>query len=263
MTDTRRTSTLVRDENVTIETYIDGEGPTFVILPSYGRDSGADYDPFVAHLVQAGWKVLRPQPRGIADSMGPMTAVSLHDLADDVALCIRRLGKGPAVVLGHAFGHAVARVTATDHPELVKAVVLAASQAAHVAEDIAKTPFIAGDTSAPEADRLAALRKAFFAPGHDARIWLDGWYPATLRMQHGAAQTIALSDYWICGDVRVLEIIGAYDPFKPKRYWDELRSQFGERVTTVIIQEASHALFPEQPDAIADAVLPWAARYAQ
>jgi pimeloyl-ACP methyl ester carboxylesterase len=34
-------------------------------------------------------------------------------------------------------------------------------------------------------------------------------------------------------------------------------------VTTVIIQEASHALFPEQPDAIADAVLPWAARYAQ
>lgn len=66
MTDTRRTSTLVRDGNVTIETYIDGEGPTFVTLPSYGRDSGADYDPFVAHLVQAGWKVLRPQPRGIA-----------------------------------------------------------------------------------------------------------------------------------------------------------------------------------------------------
>jgi hypothetical protein len=71
-------------------------------------------------------------------------------------------------------------------------------------------------------------------------------------MQHGAAQTVTPSDYWACGDVPLLELIGAYDPWKPKPYWDELRGQFGERVTTVIIQEASHALFPEQPNAIAD-----------
>ena len=113
MADKRRNSTLIQGNDVTIETYIDGEGPAFVILPSYGRDSGTDYDPFVAHLVQAGWKALRPQPRGIAGSKGPMTNVSLRDLADDVALCIRRLGDGSAVVLGHAFGHAVAKVTTT------------------------------------------------------------------------------------------------------------------------------------------------------
>jgi pimeloyl-ACP methyl ester carboxylesterase len=262
MADKRRYSTPVRENDVTIETYIDGEGPAFVILPSYGRDSGTDYDPFVAYLVQAGWKALRPQPRGIAGSKGPMTNVSLHDLADDVALCIRRLSDGSAVVLGHAFGHAVAKMTTTDYPKLVKAVVLAASQGAHVAEDIAKTPFIAGDISASAADRLAALQKAFFAPGHDARAWLNGWHPATLRMQRDAAQTVTPSDYWACGDVPLLELIGECDPFKPKQYWGELRSQFGERVTTEIIQEASHALFPEQPGAIADAVLPWASHYA-
>ncbi|MGA7806916.1 alpha/beta fold hydrolase [Bradyrhizobium sp.] len=261
MADTPSSSTLVQCGNVTIETITDGKGPAFVILPSYGRDGGADYDPFVADLVRAGWRALRPQPRGIAGSTGPMTDVSLRDLADDVALCIRRLDNGPAVVLGHAFGHALAKMLATDHPELVKAVVLAAAQAADVAEDIAKAPLIAGDTSAPEAARLAALRKAFFAPGHDPRIWLAGWYPATLRMQHGAAGTVALSDYWACGDVPLLELIGACDPFRPKRSWDELRSQFGDRVTTTIIQDASHALFPEQPDDIADAVLPWAARF--
>lgn len=189
----QRTSSLVQGDNRTIETYIDGNGPAFVILPSYGRDSGPDYDPFVARLVQAGWKVLRPQPRGIAGSSGPMTDVSLRDLAEDVGLCIRQLGNGSSVVLGHAFGHAVALMTASAHPKLVKAVILAASQAAHLAEDIAKTPFIAGDISAPESDRLAALRKAFFAPGHDARLWLDGWYQATLKMQHGAAQTAVAS----------------------------------------------------------------------
>jgi pimeloyl-ACP methyl ester carboxylesterase len=261
MADHRRTSALVQGDNVTIESYIDGEGPAFVILPSYGRDGGVDYDPFVARLVRAGWKVLRPQPRGVAGSRGAMTDVSLHDLADDVARCVRRLGDGPAVVLGHAFGHGVAKMMTTDHPELVKAVILAAAQASHVPEDVARTPFIAGDTSAPETDRLAALRKAFFAPDHDARIWLDGWYPPTLKMQHAAAQTVPPSEYWACGDVPLLEVFGADDPWKPKPYWGELRSEFGERVTTVIIQDASHALFPEQAQAIADAVLPWAARF--
>ena len=261
MAGTARTSSLVQRANVTIETIIDGDGPAFVILPSYGRDSGADFDPFAARLVYAGWKVLRPRPRGIAGSKGPMAGVSLHDLANDVALCIEQLGDGPAVVLGHAFGHGVARMTTTDHPELVKAVVLAAPQSLHVAADIAKAPFIAGDTSAPEQDRLAVLRKAFFAPGHDARPWLDGWYPATLKMQHAAVQSAALSDFWACGDVPLLELIGADDPFRPQQYWDELRNEFGDRVTTVIIQDASHALFPEQPEAIADAVLRWAARY--
>jgi pimeloyl-ACP methyl ester carboxylesterase len=192
-----------------------------------------------------------------------MTDVSLHDLADDVALCIRWFGKDPAVVLGHAFGHAVAEILTSDHPELVKAVILAASQASHVAEDIAETPFIAGDTSASAADRLAALRKAFFAPGQDARLWLDGWYPATLKMQHGAAQTVARSDYIGCGDVPLLEVFGACDPWKPKQYWNELRGEFGYRVKTVIFENASHALFPEQPDAIADAVLRWAGHAAQ
>jgi pimeloyl-ACP methyl ester carboxylesterase len=261
MADKPRTSSLVGGGNVTIETYVDGEGPPFVILPSYGRGGGPDYDPFVERLVEAGWSVLRPQPRGVAGSKGPMTHVTLRDLADDVARCIRQLGNGPAVMLGHAFGHAVAKMTTTDHPDLVMAVILAASQASHVAEDIAKTPFIAGDTSASEADRLAALRKAFFAPGHDARVWLDGWYPATLKMQHDAAQTVARSDYWSCGNVPLLELIGAYDPWKPKQYWNELRGELGDRVTTVIIENASHALFPEQPGAVAEAVLQWTANF--
>jgi hypothetical protein len=40
----------------------------------------------------------------------------------------------------------------------------------------------AGDLTLPDAERLAALRLAFFAPGHSASIWLTGWYPDTLRM---------------------------------------------------------------------------------
>ncbi len=256
MADPERKSAFVSKDGVEIETYVDGAGPAFVILPSYGRDGGEDYDDITARVVEAGWKVLRPQPRGVAGSMGPMTGLTMRDLANDVALSIRGFGDGPAVLLGHAFGNMLARLVTTDHPDLVKAVILSSAQASKVPEDIATTPFIAGDPSAPEADRLAALRKAFFAPNHDASIWFGGWYPETLKMQRAAVKAVPSSNYWACGSVKLLEVIPACDPFKPKPYWQELRNQFPNRVTTVMIDDAAHALFPEQPNRIADVLLP-------
>ena len=261
MADPHRNSEFIRENGVEIETYVDGAGPAFVILPSYGRDGGADYDDITSRLVKADWKVLRPQPRGIAGSKGPMTGLTLHALAADVALVIRRLGQGPAVVLGHAFGHMLACVVTTDHPDLVKAVILASAQGSHILEDIATAPFVAGDPSVPEAERLATLRKAFFAPNHDASIWLEGWYPETLKMQRAAAKAVNLADFQACGNVPLLELIAACDPFNSKQDWPKLREQLGPRVTTEVIHDASHALFPEQPDKVAAVVLSWAARY--
>ena len=261
MTGQRRTSRVVHEGDVGIEAYVDGDGPAFVILPSYGRDGGGDFDDIAGRLAQAGWKVLRPQPRGVAGSKGPMTGLTLHDLANDAALCIRAFGPGPAVMLGHAFGNVLARVVTTDHPDLVTAVVLAAAEASKVPEEVSRTPFIAGDPSVPEAERLAALRQAFFAPGHDPRIWLDGWYPATLKMEQEAVKASGLKDSLACGIVPLLQVIAEHDPFTPEPYWNEMRDQFGDRVTVARIKDASHALFPEQPDAVAAAVLPWAARH--
>ncbi|MFM0147415.1 alpha/beta fold hydrolase [Paraburkholderia sp. RL18-085-BIA-A] len=256
-----RVSRIFQSGSVEIEAQIDGDGSPFVILPSYGRDAGKDFDDISKRLVTAGWMVVRPQPRGIGKSSGAMAGVTLHDLADDVALVLRSLGRGPAVVLGHAYGNLVTRVLATDHPELVKAAVLAAAQASRVAPDVAATPFIAGDTSAPEATRLKALRRAFFAPDHDPHIWLSGWYPETLRMQHIAAQATSQNTYWACGSVPILEIIAEYDPFKPKESWKDLHEQLGDRVTTRVVSDAAHALFPEQPDAVSDSLLPWTKGY--
>ncbi len=116
-----RDSQIVRRPAVEIETYVDGSGPALVILPSYGRDGGEDYDDIIARVAQGGWLVLRPRPRGVAGSSGPMTGVTLHDLADDVAAVIRDLGGRRAVLLGHAFGHAVSRMVATNHTDLVVA----------------------------------------------------------------------------------------------------------------------------------------------
>ena len=255
-----RNSHICRWRDVAIETYVDGEGPGFVILPSYGRDGGTDYDDITGRLVAEGWKVLRPQPRGVAGSTGPMSGLTLHDLADDVARSVRALSEPPVVMLGHAFGNVLARVVTTDHPDLVRAVVLAAAEGSQVPPDIRQTPFIAGDPSRPEGERLDALRRAFFAPSHDARPWLTGWYPETLRMEHEAVKTSRLTDSWACGSVPLLQIIAEHDPFLPRPLWNEMEDQFAGRVTRTVVADASHALFPEQPAAVAGAILPWAAR---
>lgn len=255
-------SQTVHRPSVEIETFVDGEGPALLIIPSFGRGSGEDFDDITARAVGAGWRVLRPQPRGVAGSAGPMEGVTLHDLARDVAAVIHALAGGSAALLGHAFGHAVASMVATDHPGLVRAVILAASQASRVPPDIAEAPFIAGDLARSDDERLAMLQKAFFAPGHDARGWLRGWHPATLRMQREAARSVPRAAYRACGSAPLLEVFGADDPFKPRDCWRELRDQFGSRIATIVIDDASHALFPEQPERVAAAVLPFLARIA-
>jgi pimeloyl-ACP methyl ester carboxylesterase len=188
-----------------------------------------------------------------------MHGVSLHQLANDVALVIGKLGDGRAVIVGHAFGHFVARMAAVDHPAAVRGVVLAAAAASTWPPDIAATPIKAGDLSAPEADRLAALRLGFFAPGHDPRPWLHGWWPAAQEMETNSREKAGVkqSDWWSAGTAPLLELIPASDPFKPKAFWGELKESYGERVQTVIIPDASHALFPEQPQAVADAIIAW------
>jgi pimeloyl-ACP methyl ester carboxylesterase len=252
-----RTSKFVHGTNVTIEVYVDGTGPALVVLPSYGRDGGADFDYFASKVSAAGFTVLRPQPRGIAGSKGNMENVTLHDLAADIALVIRELGSGKAIVLGHAFGNGVARMIAVDHPSLVQGVILAAAQCSSVAPEISKTPHQACDLKAPADERLAALRKGFFAPDHDPSIWLNGWYPETMQMEVRCASTVPASEYWAAGSAPVLEIIGDADPFKPRACWDELRHQLASRIKTEIVADASHALFPEQPDSVIDVVLAW------
>src|SRR6185369_5489352 len=78
-----RTRSLVTYGDVTIDLIAEGRGPLIVLLPSRGRDS-EDYDEVAAGLAKEGFRVLRPQPRGMHASKGPLKDITLHDLARDV-----------------------------------------------------------------------------------------------------------------------------------------------------------------------------------
>jgi pimeloyl-ACP methyl ester carboxylesterase len=249
-----RQSEIVTAGAVSIETYVDGCGPAIVVIPSYGRGGGRDFDPLTETLAGAGYRVLRPQPRGVAGSCGPMTGVGFDDMARDVAAVIDALADGPAVVLGHAFGNFIARATAVHHPDKVACVILAAASGKTVDPVVNSAPMRAGDLTLSDDERLAALRLAFFAPGHDASGWLSGWYPSTLAMQVDCVHHADVNRYWGAGAAPVFEIIAALDPFHQRDEWGDLRDRYGARVTTAVIPDASHALFPEQPAAVAEAI---------
>jgi pimeloyl-ACP methyl ester carboxylesterase len=247
---------LVKYGDVAIDVIVDGNGPAIVLLPSLARDS-EDYDAVARGLADAGYRVLRPQPRGIGRSRGPMRNISLHDLAMDVAEVITRLGAGRAVLVGHAYGNWVARMTAVDHPQLVRGVVIAAAAAKQYAPELTVAVTKAGDPALPDRERLEALRFAFFAPGNDATVWLTGWHPEVRDSQRAAVAAVKQDEWWSGGSAPLLDLQAAQDPFKPETKRSEMKDEFGDRVTLVVIDNASHALIPEQPKAVVNALVAW------
>ena len=63
-----------------LEVLAQGKGPLIVMLPSLGRGAH-DFDAMVDRVVDAGFRVLRPEPRGIGQSTGPWKDVNLQDLS--------------------------------------------------------------------------------------------------------------------------------------------------------------------------------------
>src|SRR5688572_13555488 len=107
---------------VSTRVLVQGSGPAVVVIPSYGRDGGEDFNGLSSALVRSGYLVLRPQPRGTLGSTGPMSSVTLDDLASDVADVIDTLAGGRAIVLGHAFGTFVTKRIALNYPDKVPAI---------------------------------------------------------------------------------------------------------------------------------------------
>lgn len=244
----------VSTNDVSIEVIAEGSGPLIVLLPSLGRDS-EEFDPVAERLAAAGFRVLRPQPRGYGKSTGPMTNITLHDYARDVAAVIQRENAGPAVLAGHAFGHFVAKMTAVDFPGLVRAVILVGAAQKNPSPDVQKSVAIASDPSQPEAERLKHLRLVFFAPGNDARPWLTGFHKNVRDAEIVARDATPQKEYWSAGAAPILDIQGSNDPYRPPSSSDELVKEFGaNRVQIVVIPHTAHAVIVEQPRAVADAI---------
>lgn len=250
------TRRVVERRDVRIEVLAQGSGLPVVMIPSLGRPA-EDFDDLSRRLADAGYRALRPQPRGIGASSGPMHGITLHDFARDVAAVIEKNGGGPAVVVGHAFGNFVARATAADFPGLVRAVVLlGATHVWPVPPDVRASINKSHDKRLPEEERIQCMQHAFFAPGNDPRVWLDGWHEEVMLAERAATEATPREEWWRAGTAPVLDVQPAHDVMTPPESRNRYRDEFGaDRVTTTLIPGAGHALLPEQPQLVAKAVL--------
>ena len=250
---------MVTHGDVRLDVLAQGEGPTIVLLPSLGRGA-TDFDPIAERLADARFRVLRPQPRGIGQSTGPWQGVKLEDLAADIAAVIEHDNNGPAFVVGHAFGNRVARMLATARPELVRAVSLVAANVGHNPSppDVRAAIRMSANTSAPDDDRVKAMQFVFFAPGSDARVWLDGWHPEVLTAQRIAGDLTSRTIDYAAGRAPVLYIQPSHDPLAHVADAEEYRRALGDRVTVVIIPNSAHAVIVEQPAAVSGALIDYA-----
>ena len=240
---------------VNLEVLVQGKGPLVVMVPSLGRPA-EDFNHLSNALANGGYCALRPQPRGIGASRGPMRGLTLHDFANDMSFVIDAYAR-QAVMVGHAFGNFVARVTAADYPHLVNAVVLlAATHTWPLRPDLRDSINKSHQIDLPEDVRLKHLQHVFFAPGNDARVWLDGWREDVMHMEREATETTPKPEWWTAGTAPVLDVLPECDPLSPPESRGAYVEEFGaHRVTTALIPNAAHALLPEQPEAVAKAVL--------
>lgn len=239
---------------------------TAVLIASARREA-SDFNELTASLVQAGYRTLAVEAPGIGDSDLPEGTVNLYDLAEGIKAVVDAEVSGPetaVAVIGHAFGNRVARAAATRYPGVFNAVVLIAAGGKNPIEPRAnqalKNCFNPVRTAS---QRLDDLRYAFFADGNDIPdYWRRGWHIKTALMQ-GAASPATPDTLWLAGgEGDMLVVQGSHDRIAPKADTaDVLQQQFPKRVEVVVIPNTGHALLPERPDEIAEAVMAFLARH--
>ena len=242
-----------------LELSVAGSGAPVVLIPSLGRGQ-EDFDVIAEPLLAGGLRLIRPEPRGIGRSAPLRPGATLHDLAADIAAAMEAIGTGPALVAGHAAGNWVARILAHDRPELVRGVaMLAAVTGTSVPPEISRAITSSFDLSLSEAERLVHLQRAYFAPGHDARVWLTGWHPEVARAQRAAREATKGRTWLRAAEAKpLLYLAAAEDAIAPPPGEAELQTGLGPLVRRVVIPRAGHALLPEQPALVAEALIDFA-----
>lgn len=245
------------ERGVTLEAIVAGEGPDVVLLASAMRGA-ADFAMLQDELARAGFRSIAINMRGAGRSTGPSGFI-FRDIADDVAAVIEELCGGPVHLVGHALGNIVARGTASYRPEMVRSVIVLPCGGHNlgewpVSDEVIQAMGRCHDETLTEMERCEALSTAFFAPGNDPACWLDGWWPGSIGISQ-AALAVDPEEWWRGGDGPILIVQPLEDPMSPRQSGVDAAAALGERATYVEIPHCGHAILPEQPELVAEAVI--------
>jgi pimeloyl-ACP methyl ester carboxylesterase len=250
--------------------YVGGEGEPLVLVHGLGG-SAANWIALVP-LLLPGRRLLVPELPGHGGSEPLPAASSLNAYADRIALLLEREGLGPAAVVGHSLGGAIALRLAIRRPELVDALVLAGA---------------AGISSGHRRARYALTVTGILKPGrkiapHRARVARSPLLRHLVFGRWGAADPPALSpelvDAFLSGPPQHTDTISAARALvldDPRPDLDRVRCpslvlwgardhqlpvedafDYARRLQAPlrVIADCGHLLIGERPDACADAI---------
>ena len=245
------------NHGVTIRYYISGpdDAEVVVLLASYAR-SGSDFNELVERVNRAGYRTLVLQARGIDGTELPGYDVTLFDYADDLAAVLDQEAlPSPVALIGHAFGNRIARSFASRYPARVRSLVLLAAGDSGPPTDVRNDIFRILLSFLPDSTRSGALHRAFFATDNRAPdYWMTGWYPRAGLAQGRATASTPLAQWSSGGTAPMLVVQPAQDAAAP-RGAEKLKQLHPDRVKVVSLENAGHAILPEQPKEIARIVL--------
>lgn len=115
-------------EHTTLEYRMDGppQGPVMLLSNSLASDLSM-WQPQMAPLMDAGFRVLRYDSRGHGASEAPPGPYTMEMLAGDALALLDHLGLEKASVMGCSMGGMVAQMLAARHPQRVERLVLTAT----------------------------------------------------------------------------------------------------------------------------------------
>lgn len=137
-----------------------GSGPLVLCVPSLG-DVRQEYRFLTPQLVEAGFRVVTMDLRGMGESSTGWSDYSVAGVGADIVALLRALDAGPAIVVGTSMAAGAAVWAAAEAPDSVVGLVLIG-------------PFVRGETSRVN----ALLYRVLFARPWGPAAWQ--WYYNTL-----------------------------------------------------------------------------------
>ena len=218
-----------------------------VMMPSLGR-SATDFDRLGAALAAYGY------------TTASLEGLDLADLASDAMAVARSVHAGTVVAVGHGFGNGIVRRSAALYPD---EVAVNAGGKIHDPDPRVYAEFDkVFDPGVDEEERRGAISFCFFAGGPVPADWIDGWWSEHYLPFLAAQDSTPEETWWTAGDAPILIIQGLRDRVAPPENGYDVRALAGARARVLDLPDASHAILPEEPEAVERAVLEFLSRLA-
>lgn len=241
-----------------LEIHCDAVGDGEPVVCVHGNWGSARWFAPVLARLPAGLRAYAPDLRGRGRTRGPADDVSIPALARDLAALLDALGWDSAHLVGHSLGAGVILQLALDAPRRVRSLLCLAPPWIH---GMPRVPGVAERQRKLAADRpaLAAAMRVLFVQPPDPAHFESLVDDACAQQLAATVGTVAALADWRPG--RALATItaprhvlgGARDILVTPHHAIEAAAALGCACT--LLPDVGHALLPEAPQAIADAIV--------